>query len=138
MPKADDGSMQFLFVVKFYPESVDEELIQDITRHLFFLQIKQTIVSMDLYCPPEAAILLASYAAQAAYGDCSENVHLELDRVCTQLRPCCQVSASFSYYLKQSSNSTTCRRICGTRGFASGGRTTTAFHSTSTSVCRNE
>ncbi|KAH7731904.1 CBR-NFM-1 protein [Aphelenchoides avenae] len=82
--KDDDGSMQFLFVVKFYPESVDEELIQDITRHLFFLQIKQTIVSMDLYCPPEAAILLASYAAQAAYGDCSENVHLELDRLLPQ------------------------------------------------------
>lgn len=95
MAKDDDGSMQFLFVVKFYPESVDEELIQDITRHLFFLQIKQTIVSMDLYCPPEAAILLASYAAQAAYGDCSENVHLELDRVHTQMGTCQTSNCSF-------------------------------------------
>ncbi|KAH7668145.1 CBR-NFM-1 protein, partial [Aphelenchoides avenae] len=84
VPQADDGSMQFLFVVKFYPESVDDELIQDLTRHLFFLQIKQAIVSMDLYCPPEAAILLASYAAQAAYGDCSENAHLDLDKFLPQ------------------------------------------------------
>lgn len=65
VPKQEDGSLLFLFLVKFYPEDVEEELIQDITRHLFFLQIKHSILSMQLYCSAEAAVLLASYAAQA-------------------------------------------------------------------------
>jgi merlin protein len=60
-----DGSYFFLFLVKFYPEVIEDELVQDITRHLFFLQIKQSILSMDLYCQPEAAVLLASFAVQA-------------------------------------------------------------------------
>ena len=38
---------------------------QDLTRHLFFVQIKQSILSMQLYCSPEASVLLASYAVQA-------------------------------------------------------------------------
>lgn len=29
------------------------------------LQVKQSILNMDIYCPPEAAVLLASYAVQA-------------------------------------------------------------------------
>lgn len=53
------------FLVKFYPEDVSEELIQDITQHLFFLQVKQDIVSEHIYCAPEASVLLASYAVQA-------------------------------------------------------------------------
>lgn len=73
--------MHFLFLVKFYPESVEEELIQDITRHLFFLQIKQSILSMDLYCQPEAAVLLASYAVQAIYGDYGDGIELELNKL---------------------------------------------------------
>ena len=28
---------------------------------------------MDIYCPPEASVLLASYAVQAKYGDFEEN-----------------------------------------------------------------
>ncbi|XP_067649246.1 merlin-like [Haliotis asinina] len=59
----------FLFLAKFYPEDVSEELIQEITQHLFFLQVKQSILNMDIYCPPEASVLLASYAVQAKYGD---------------------------------------------------------------------
>ena len=54
-----------MFLAKFFPEDVSEELIQDITQHLFFLQVKQSILNMDIYCPPEAAVLLASYALQA-------------------------------------------------------------------------
>uniref|UniRef100_A0A914ZVB4 Moesin/ezrin/radixin homolog 1 n=2 Tax=Parascaris univalens TaxID=6257 RepID=A0A914ZVB4_PARUN len=78
VPKQVDGSVHFLFLVKFYPEDVEEELIQDITRHLFFLQIKQSILSMQLYCSAEASVLLASYAVQAIQGDCSEDSHLVL------------------------------------------------------------
>ncbi|KAJ1363258.1 hypothetical protein KIN20_023085 [Parelaphostrongylus tenuis] len=82
VPRGEDGCMQFLFLVKFYPEDVEEELIQDLTRHLFFLQIKQAILSMDLYCSPEASVLLASFAVQAINGDCTDDIGpLDLDKL---------------------------------------------------------
>ncbi|XP_025073783.1 moesin/ezrin/radixin homolog 2 isoform X1 [Pogonomyrmex barbatus] len=62
----------FMLLAKFYPEDVAEELVQEVTQHLFFLQVKQAILSMDIYCPPEASVLLASYAVQAKYGDYDE------------------------------------------------------------------
>ena len=67
-----DNPLCFTFLAKFYPEEVSEELIQEITQHLFFLQVKQSILMMDIYCPPEAAVFLASYALQAKYGDYDE------------------------------------------------------------------
>ncbi len=66
------SSVPFLFLAKFFPEDVSEELVQEITQHLFFLQVKQSILRMDVYCPPEASVLLASYAVQAKYGDYDE------------------------------------------------------------------
>ncbi|XP_035789453.1 moesin/ezrin/radixin homolog 2 isoform X2 [Anopheles aquasalis] len=69
-----NGSCIFIFLAKFFPENVAEELVQEVTQHLFFLQIKQAILSMDVYCPPEASVLLASYAVQAKYGDYDEAV----------------------------------------------------------------
>ena len=57
--------MVFNLRVKFYPEDVAEELVQEITKHLFFLQVKEAILNMDIFCPPEASVLLASYAVQA-------------------------------------------------------------------------
>jgi len=51
--------------VKFYPEDITNELIQDITRHLFYLQVKQDILNMDIYCPPDTAAHLASLSLQA-------------------------------------------------------------------------
>ncbi|CAB3402085.1 unnamed protein product [Caenorhabditis bovis] len=77
VPKDSDGSFHFLFLVKFYPEDVETEIILDLTRHLFFLQIKQAILSMDLYCSPEASVLLASFAVQATHGDCTEEEGLQ-------------------------------------------------------------
>merc|ERR1719412_656286 len=67
--------MTFLFLAKFYPEDVSEELVQEVTQHLFFLQVKQNILNMDLYCAPEASVLLASYAVQAKYGDFDEQTY---------------------------------------------------------------
>ncbi|KAA0202072.1 hypothetical protein HAZT_HAZT011261 [Hyalella azteca] len=61
--------MPFFLLAKFYPEDVSEELVQEVTQHLFFLQVKQAILNMDIYCPPEMSVLLASYAVQARYGD---------------------------------------------------------------------
>ncbi|GFO41272.1 merlin [Plakobranchus ocellatus] len=67
-----ESQIQFLFLAKFYPEDVTEELVQEITQHLFFLQVKQSILNMDIYCPPEASVLLAAFAVQAKYGDYDE------------------------------------------------------------------
>ncbi|CAG5125873.1 unnamed protein product [Candidula unifasciata] len=65
--------LQFKFRAKFYPEDVSEELIQEITQKMFFLQVKEAILTDEIYCPPETAVLLASYACQAKYGDLSED-----------------------------------------------------------------
>uniref|UniRef100_A0A452UPL0 Neurofibromin 2 n=1 Tax=Ursus maritimus TaxID=29073 RepID=A0A452UPL0_URSMA len=53
----------------------EEELVQEITQHLFFLQVKKQILDEKIYCPPEASVLLASYAVQAKYGDYDPSVH---------------------------------------------------------------
>uniref|UniRef100_A0A087XN86 Ezrin a n=1 Tax=Poecilia formosa TaxID=48698 RepID=A0A087XN86_POEFO len=71
----NETPLQFKFRVQYYPEDVDEELIQDITRKLFFLQVKDHILSDEIYCPPETAVLLASYAVQAKYGEYNKSVH---------------------------------------------------------------
>ncbi|KAG7274288.1 hypothetical protein CRUP_037215, partial [Coryphaenoides rupestris] len=55
---------KFKFRAKFYPEDVSEELIQDITQKLFFLQVKESILNDENYCPPETAVLLVSYSVQ--------------------------------------------------------------------------
>ncbi|XP_026866406.2 neurofibromin 2a (merlin) isoform X3 [Electrophorus electricus] len=73
VPKEEPLVLNFL--AKFYPENAEEELVQDITQHLFFLQVKKKILEEEVYCPPEASVLLASYAVQAKYGDYHPNVH---------------------------------------------------------------
>ncbi|XP_035736673.1 moesin/ezrin/radixin homolog 1-like isoform X5 [Vespa mandarinia] len=67
--------LQFKFRAKFYPEDVAEELIQDITLRLFYLQVKNAILSDEIYCPPETSVLLASYAVQARHGDFQKGTH---------------------------------------------------------------
>lgn len=37
--------------------------------------MKEAILNDENYCPPETAVLLASYAVQAKYGDYSRDVH---------------------------------------------------------------
>lgn len=70
-----ENPLQFKFRAKFFPEDVSEELIQDITQKLFFLQVKEGILSDEVYCPPETAVLLASYSVQAKFGDYNKEVH---------------------------------------------------------------
>ncbi|GFS13846.1 ezrin/radixin/moesin [Elysia marginata] len=41
-------------------------------QRMFFLQVKEGIISDEIYCPPETAVLLASYACQAKYGDLTD------------------------------------------------------------------
>merc|ERR1712130_593503 len=70
-----ESPLQFKFRAKFYPEDVAEEIIQDITLRLFYLQVKNAILSDEIYCPPETSVLLASYAVQAKYGDFQKDLH---------------------------------------------------------------
>ena len=35
-------------------------------QYVFYVQVKQSILNMDIYCPPEASVLLASYAVQVS------------------------------------------------------------------------
>lgn len=70
-----ENPLQFKFRAKFFPEDVSEELIQDITQKLFFLQVKEGILSDEVYCPPETAVLLASYSGHAKFGDYNKEVH---------------------------------------------------------------
>ncbi|XP_074661449.1 radixin-like [Tubulanus polymorphus] len=67
--------LQFKFRAKFFPEDVSEELIQDVTQKMFYLQVKDGILRDEIYCPPETAVLLASYAVQAKYGDYNQDIH---------------------------------------------------------------
>uniref|UniRef100_A0A8C5F7W2 Ezrin a n=1 Tax=Gadus morhua TaxID=8049 RepID=A0A8C5F7W2_GADMO len=70
-----ESPLLFKFRAKFYPEDVADELIQDVTQKLFFLQVKDLILGDEIYCPPESAVLLASYAVQAKFGDYNKHVH---------------------------------------------------------------
>ncbi|XP_075587179.1 moesin isoform X3 [Dermatophagoides farinae] len=83
-----DNPLQFKFRAKFFPEDVQDEIIQDITLRLFYLQVKNAILSDEIYCPPETCVLLASYAVQAKYGDYNPEVHqdncLQNDRLLPQ------------------------------------------------------
>ncbi|UJR22523.1 hypothetical protein I4U23_025572 [Adineta vaga] len=73
--KSLDQPLAFKFRARFFPEEVSEELIQEITQKLFFLQVKDSILTDEIYCPPETCVLLASYAMQAKHGDFKEDVH---------------------------------------------------------------
>lgn len=66
---------RFRLVIKFYPEDV-VELVQPETRHLFFLQLLYCVTAGELACPSEAAVLLASYAIQAKYGNYDSQAHV--------------------------------------------------------------
>ncbi|XP_033948913.1 moesin-like isoform X2 [Pseudochaenichthys georgianus] len=70
-----DNPLLIKFRAKFYPEDVTEELIQEATQRLFFLQVKECILNDDIYCPPETAVLLASYAVQVKQGDYRKDYH---------------------------------------------------------------
>ncbi|KAG1672981.1 Band 4.1-like protein 5 [Nymphon striatum] len=64
----------FRLKVKFYssePNSLREEL----TRYLFFLQLKQDILSGKLECLYDTLTELSAYALQSELGDYDEEVH---------------------------------------------------------------
>lgn len=74
---AKESPLIFKFRAKYFPEDASDEIIQDITLRMFFLQIKDSILTEDIYCPPETCVLLASYATQAKYGDYNVDIHVK-------------------------------------------------------------
>jgi len=64
-----EQTLQFKFRVKFYPEDVINEIIQDSTLRLLYLQVRSDILHENMHCPAEKAVLLSSYACQAKYGN---------------------------------------------------------------------
>ncbi|KAM5152684.1 tyrosine-protein phosphatase non-receptor type 4 [Mantella aurantiaca] len=63
------------FRVKFFV-SDSSKLQEEYTRYLYFLQIKQDVLTGRLPCPYSTAALLASYAVQSELGDYSHSEHL--------------------------------------------------------------
>ncbi|XP_072274034.1 tyrosine-protein phosphatase non-receptor type 4 isoform X1 [Pyxicephalus adspersus] len=61
--------------VKFFV-SDSSKLQEEYTRYLYFLQIKQDVLTGRLPCPYNTAALLASYAVQSELGDYSHSEHL--------------------------------------------------------------
>ncbi|XP_076360732.1 uncharacterized protein LOC143252459 isoform X2 [Tachypleus tridentatus] len=64
----------FRLRVKFY-SSEPNILREELTRYLFFLQLKQDILSGKLPCPYQTAVELAAYALQSELGDYDPEVH---------------------------------------------------------------
>lgn len=54
-----------------------EYISTSISASIFFpfCQVKEAILNDENYCPPETAVLVASYAVQAKYGDYGKDVH---------------------------------------------------------------
>ncbi|XP_078386842.1 FERM and PDZ domain-containing protein 2 isoform X2 [Cetorhinus maximus] len=75
-PKKKPAIVNFtLFLrIKFFVENFS--LIQhSVTRHQYYLQLRKDILEERLYCSDETALLLASLALQAEYGDYISEVH---------------------------------------------------------------
>nr|XP_027197524.1 band 4.1-like protein 5 [Dermatophagoides pteronyssinus] len=64
----------FRFKVKFYC-SDPNTLRDEYSRYLFFLQLKQDLLSGKLPCTEEVASTLASYSLQSEFGDCEPDEH---------------------------------------------------------------
>ncbi|XP_067119665.1 band 4.1-like protein 5 isoform X3 [Centruroides vittatus] len=60
--------------VKFY-SSEPNNLREELTRYLFFLQLKQDILSGKLPCPSDTAVELSAYALQSELGDYDPEQH---------------------------------------------------------------
>jgi len=70
-----EATLQFKFRVRFYPENVVDEIIQGSTLRLLYLQVKADILNETVYCVAEKAVLLASFATQAKYGNFEADIH---------------------------------------------------------------
>ncbi|XP_037089484.1 LOW QUALITY PROTEIN: band 4.1-like protein 5 [Pollicipes pollicipes] len=60
--------------IKFY-SSEPNNLREELTRYLFFLQLKQDLLSGQLECPQETAVQLAALCVQSELGDYDPDEH---------------------------------------------------------------
>lgn len=71
-----ENPLQFKFRAKFYPEDVAEELIQDITLRLFYLQVYLPIqyygLLVPLFIPPTFSIIICDLSVT----ECLKNILL--------------------------------------------------------------
>jgi len=65
------NNLEFQLRAKFYPEYIANEVHQDITLRLFYLQVKEQILQDEILCPVDQAILLAACSLQISDGDYS-------------------------------------------------------------------
>ncbi|XP_065194479.1 tyrosine-protein phosphatase non-receptor type 21-like isoform X2 [Sycon ciliatum] len=62
------------FCVQYYVHDINL-LPDDASRYLYYLQLKKLVLSRRLLCGLDQAIILASYAIQAEFGDHDREVH---------------------------------------------------------------
>lgn len=72
--KTDDDLLYFK--IRFFATQVSL-LTEDTTRYFYYLQLRENINDGILCCNEEEALLLASYALQAEYGDYDPSEHTE-------------------------------------------------------------
>lgn len=77
---SSENPIQLRFRAMYYPEDASTELLQFITKRLFYLQVKESILNDDVYCAPDTAVLLASLACQVKYGD-RKTANLSVDQL---------------------------------------------------------
>jgi len=70
-----ENVLKFQFMFKFFPENVEDEIIQDSTLKLLYLQSKHDILKERVYCEPEKCVILSSYAVQIKHSDYHEDTH---------------------------------------------------------------
>jgi len=74
----EDQNVVLQFYAKYFPESAEDELLQDVTKHYFALQYQFLIQKNFIECTYDAGELLAAFSAQIKYGNFSviENENL--------------------------------------------------------------
>lgn len=55
-----EDTYNFIFSCQFFPENVDEEIVNPTVLRLFWKQIQTAIVADNIYCPPELCVLFAA------------------------------------------------------------------------------
>lgn len=81
--KNDEGKifLYLTFIVSNYKKCNSQHVNIVLADMIFYYcnvwcwQVKNAILSDEIYCPPETSVLLASYAVQARHGDYNKNIH---------------------------------------------------------------
>uniref|UniRef100_A0A2K6U014 NF2, moesin-ezrin-radixin like (MERLIN) tumor suppressor n=1 Tax=Saimiri boliviensis boliviensis TaxID=39432 RepID=A0A2K6U014_SAIBB len=75
MAGAIASRMSFSSLKRKQPKTFTVRIVTMDAEMEFNCEVKKQILDEKIYCPPEASVLLASYAVQAKYGDYDPTVH---------------------------------------------------------------